>query len=236
MDNMDTVNPQNIESQKALTLPFVFGTEVLLELAALKLRIKSAIVGMEKGRYLIVRISDQDLIGSFRSELVKESPMVLKFLHNNIIYGFSTEIIAVVSDPAKLFFVAYPKKIDTAVQQERARFECVLPATSMLGNDIIDMVIVDISREGCLCRIKVAGAKGEYLYRFLQVDKKVDIIVQFPGSEAKYDLTGRVRNISKDPDRIMLGVMFEGIPDETKARIDGYISLVAEAEKSRRGA
>lgn len=100
---MDTVNPQNIESQKALTLPFVFGTEVLLELAALKLRIKSAIVGMEKGRYLIVRISDQDLIGSFRSELVKESPMVLKFLHNNIIYGFSTEIIAVVSDPAKLF-------------------------------------------------------------------------------------------------------------------------------------
>lgn len=236
MDNMDTVNPQNIESQKALTLPFVFGTEVLLELAALKLRIKSAIVGMEKGRYLIVRISDQDLIGSFRSELVKESPMALKFLHNNIIYGFSTEIIAVVSDPAKLFFVAYPKKIDTAVQQERARFECVLPATSMLGNDIIDMVIVDISREGCLCRIKVAGAKGEYLYRFLQVDKKVDIIVQFPGSEAKYDLTGRVRNISKDPDRIMLGVMFEGIPDETKARIDGYISLVAEAEKSRRGA
>lgn len=233
---MDTVNPQNIESQKALTLPFVFGTEVLLELAALKLRIKSAIVGMEKGRYLIVRISDQDLIGSFRSELVKESPMVLKFLHNNIIYGFSTEIIAVVSDPAKLFFVAYPKKIDTAVQQERARFECVLPATSMLGNDIIDMVIVDISREGCLCRIKVAGAKGEYLYRFLQVDKKVDIIVQFPGSEAKYDLTGRARNISKDPDRIMLGVMFEGIPDETKARIDGYISLVAEAEKSRRGA
>lgn len=232
---MDTVNPQDIDLKKALTLPFVFGTEVLIELAALKLRIKSAVIGMDKGRYLIVRISDQDLIGSFRSELVKESPMTLKFLHNNIIYGFSTEIIAVVSAPAKLFFVAYPEKIDTAVQQQKTRFECVLPATSMLGNDIIDMVIVDLSREGCLCRIKVAGPKGEYLYRFLQVDKKVDIIVQFPGSDTKYDLTGRVRNISKDPDRIMLGVMFEGIPDGTKTRIDGYISLVAEAEKSRQG-
>lgn len=106
----------------------------------------------------------------------------------------------------------------------------------MLGNDITDMVIVDLSREGCLWRIKVVGPKSEYLYSFLQVDKKVDIIVQFPGSKGKYDLAGRVRNISKDPERIMLGVMFEGIPDETKSRIDGYISIVAEAERARQGA
>ena len=110
MGDMDQVNPQNIDLKKALTLPFVFGTEVLIELAALKLRIKSAVVGMEKGRCLIVRISDQDLIGSFRSELVKESPMTLKFLHNNIIYGFSTEIIAVVSAPAKLFSLRILKR------------------------------------------------------------------------------------------------------------------------------
>lgn len=113
---MDALNRQNNDPHRALTLPSVFGTEVLIELAALKLRIKSSVVGMEKGRYLIVRISDQDLIGSFRSELVKESPMTIRFLHNNIIYGFSTEIIAVVSSPAKLFFVTYPEKIDTAVQ------------------------------------------------------------------------------------------------------------------------
>ena len=101
MDNV--TQPQNSENQRPLTLPFVFGTEVLIELAGLKLRIKSSVVGMEKGRYLIVRISDQDLIGSFRSELVKEGPMVLRFLHDNIIYGFSTGILAVVSAPAKLF-------------------------------------------------------------------------------------------------------------------------------------
>ncbi|MFQ5736430.1 MAG: PilZ domain-containing protein [Thermodesulfobacteriota bacterium] len=214
-----------------LLLPVTLGVEVLVEITNLKLRIKSLMVGMEHGRYIIVRISPQDLIGNFRSEAVLESPMIIRYLYNGTVYGFETRVLNVVAQPAKLFIVSYPEKIEEYSVRNRSRYECVLPASTMFGNDIVDMVIVDISREGCQAFIKVTEPKRDELYGLIQVNKKIDMRVQFPGSEGRYDLVGIIRNVGKEPDKIILGVLFQSLAPDAKVQLDKYIDLIAETGK-----
>lgn len=206
------------------------GSEVLLEIEALKLRIKCALVGFETGQYIVIRLSPKDLIGNFRSEHIKSGQLLVRYLYQGAVYGFKTELLNAVAAPAKIFFLSYPSMIEEYIMRERVRYECVLPAGTMFGNEIIDMVIIDISNEGCQCVIKTSAGNSS-LYNHMQVNKVLDIRVQFPGKEGTYRLSGRIRNISKGADRITLGVMFEGLAPAAAERIKEFISLVTSARK-----
>lgn len=218
MENIGNLSP---------LIPLNPGSEVLLEIESLKLRIKCMLVGMETGQYIIVRLSPNDLIGNFRSEAVREKPVIVRYLFQGAVYGYRAEVLNIVTVPARLFFLSYPQKIEELALRSDSRYECILPAYTMFGNDIAEMVIVDLSMEGCQCMIRTK-AGDEKLYGLIQVNKTIDIRVQFPGGDGKYELKGKVRNISKGSDRIMLGVMFEGLSQTAKAKIDQFISLISK--------
>lgn len=219
-------------ADKNAHIPFhlAAGSEVLLEIEALKLRIKCMLVGFETGQYIIIRLSSKDLIGNFRSEQVKSGNLLVRYLYQGAVYGFRAEVLNIVSTPAKIFFLSYPSKIEEYVTRDRDRFDCVLPAGTMLDNDIIDMVIIDISNEGCQCVIKTSAGKNA-LYNQMQVNKMLDIRVQFPGKEGTYRLPGRIRNLSKGQDRITLGIKFEGLAEAASERIKEFIALVTSARR-----
>lgn len=221
-----------MSADKTGYIPFhlAAGSEVLLEIESLKLRIKCVLVGFETGQYIIIRLSSKDLIGNFSSEQVKSGNLLVRYLYQGAVYGFRAEVLNVVSTPAKIFFLSYPSKIEEYVTRDRDRFDCVLPAGTMLDNDIIDMVIIDISNEGCQCVIKTSAGKSA-LYNQMQVNKMLDIRVQFPGKEGTYRLPGRIRNLSKGQDRITLGVKFEGLAEAASERIKEFISLVTSARR-----
>ncbi|CAG1066610.1 hypothetical protein BAC1_02232 [uncultured bacterium] len=221
-----------MSADKTAYIPFhlATGSEVLLEIEALKLRIKCVLVGFETGQYIIIRLSSKDLIGNFRSEQIKSGQLLVRYLYQGAVYGFRTEVLNVVATPAKIFFLSYPVKIEEYVTRDRDRFDCALPAGTMVDNEIIDMVIIDISNEGCQCVIKTSPSKS-ILYSHMQVNKMLDIRVQFPGKEGMYRLPGRVRNLSKGQDRITLGVKFEGLAPAASERIKEFISLVQSARR-----
>lgn len=206
------------------------GHEVLLEIEALKLRIKCLLVGFETGQYIIIRLSPKDLIGNFRSEHLKSGQLLVRYLYRGAVYGFKADLLNAVSTPAKMLILSYPSKIEEYIMRERTRYECVLPAGTMVGNEIIDMVIIDVSNEGCQAVIQAAPSK-KALYDHMQVNKVLDIRVQFPGKEGTYRLMGRVRSLSKGTDRITLGIMFEGLAPAAAERIREFISLISSARK-----
>ncbi|MBI5902207.1 MAG: PilZ domain-containing protein [Deltaproteobacteria bacterium] len=211
-------------------LPITLGTELIAEIVNLNLRIRSVLAGMDGGRFLLIKLSPNDLMGTFRSEMVTRSPVIVKFQYKDTVYSFNSEVLNIVSNPCKLMFLAYPSKVEEFKARPDSRHECVLPAMAMLDNEILDMVIVDISREGCQCFIKASGARGEALNALIRVDTDLDIRAQFPGTEERFRFTGKVRSISKDVDRIKIGVMFEKISPEVKAKIDGFIALISEVK------
>lgn len=213
-----------------LHLPFNLGAEFLIEIINLKLRIKSLLVGLEHEQYLIIKIAANDLMGTFRSDAVKESPMIIRYLYKGTVYGFKAQLLNIMSSPARLFFVSYPETFDEIRVLENARFDCILPASALVGNDIIEMTVVDISKEGCLCMIS-AGARHETLYNHLQINKQMDLKVQFPGMTGKFGLVGRIRNTSKGTDKIMVGLVFEEMSEDVKKKLDGLLALMQQATR-----
>lgn len=210
-------------------LPIRLGSEILIEISNLNLRIKSVLVGMEHCQYILAKIFQKDLIGNFRSEMVKESPIRIMYLHNDIVYRFETAILNVVSKPARLFFFDYPKKIEKLGLRKKNRHACTVPAQTMLGNDIVEMVILDLNNDGCLCDIKTDTEKGKKLYGQMQVNKKIDIIVHSPITNERMDLAGIIRNISKDVDRIKLGIMFDAVEPAARKKVADFVAAVQEA-------
>lgn len=214
-----------------LQLPITLDAELLLEIIDLKLRIKSLLVGMEHEQYLVIKIYPNDLIGTFRSEVVKESPIIIRYFYKGAVYGFRANILNIVSIPAKLFFVTYPEKFEEIKILDTSRFECILPASTMFGNEIVDMTVVDISKEGCLCIIKMSQEKNDKLYGLLRINQKVDLMVQFPGTAGKSDLSGKIRNMSKGTEKIMFGVIFEEMTSDVRTKLDHLISLTYGSRK-----
>jgi hypothetical protein len=213
-------------------LPISLGSELLIEIPEKNIRVRNSLVGMEKGQFILAKIASNDLIGTFRSESIRAGDLQISYLHENTVYGFKAGILNIVSSPARLFFLAYPKKIEELSARGGSRFECVLPATSMLGNELVSIVIVDISKEGCQCILRTPVAKDSLRYSLVQVNKKIEISVQFPGSERMSMIGGRIRSFAQAVDKVRLGIRFEELALKESAEFENFISLVSECKTS----
>ena len=54
----------------------------------------------------------------------------------------------------------------------------------------------------------------------------IDIKVRAPRTKEMFALQGRIRNMSKDTDKITIGVQFEEINADAKARLESLLSQV----------
>ncbi len=212
-------------------LPLTLDYELLIEVVELKARMKSALVGMEHNQYIIAKILPNDLVGVFNSEGIKKSPITVMYRYKGVVYRFDTSIQNVVNFPARVFFLKYPEEVQQHCVPEKIRYKCNLPSQTMIGNDIVEIVIVDISHNGCQCIINTTGEEEKNLNEIIHVDKRIDIMVQFRGSEERYDLVGTVRSVSKDIHQIRLGIIFVQMPLVVQKRVEDYIALISKAGK-----
>ncbi|MBI5641924.1 MAG: PilZ domain-containing protein [Deltaproteobacteria bacterium] len=211
-------------------LPIPLGGELLAEISTMNLRLKVSLVGMEKGQFLLAKALPNGLAGTFRSENLKESRIKLSFLHGGTVYGFSSEIINMVTQPAKMFFMAYPDKIEEVNVRHSTRIDCTLSAVTMIGHEIVTLILVDISEEGCQAVIKVEGSNSP-LFGLVQMDKRIDLKVQFPGAPHRHPITGIIRNTGMDSDKIFLGISFMGLRPEVRDELEKYISQISKNKK-----
>lgn len=223
---------QNVTTGSYIHLPITLDSELIIELVNLKQAIKCSVIGLEKGKYVIIKIAPNDLIGNFASDLVRETPMVIKYQHNGVVYGFKAKVLNVVPVPARLFFVSYPDKVEEFHVLSSSRYACSLPAVAMFGYQLIEMTVIDISEDGCLCAVKASPAE-KALYDSAQVNKRIELKVQLPGAAGRADLVGKIRNVSKDDDRIHLGIKFEDMSPAVKGKLLGLLSSMTEAEKKQ---
>lgn len=214
-------------------IPIPIGFELLIQIPSLNLRIKSVLIGMEHDHYIIAKIFNKDLIGNLRSPTLQNSDIEVMYLHKDIIYHFDTKILNLVTTPARLLILEYPKMIESRGLCIKTRHGCFIPAQTMLENHIIEMSIVDLSNEGCLCVIDTNVEKGKKIYRQIQVQKKIEILVTIPETNERLKLPGIIRNISKDDSGIKIGVMFSNIDSSVQKKIADFVDIVQAVQMSQ---
>lgn len=217
----------------AVDLPITIGTELLVEFQDFTLRTKSELVGMRHNQYLIIAMQ-HDMSG-IRPDVLKESQIIIRYLYRGSVYGFRTSVMNLLNAPDRLVFLTYPKKIEEFRVRSSPRFECILPGvTSVEGLDG-ETVVIDISMEGCRCVVKSASlTDADAFYKTMDINREATLRVQFPGAGDSYELTGSIRNINKDADRIAFGMLFGPLKQETKKRLEDFISLISEVKKKEK--
>lgn len=204
-------------------LPVAVGTPLLLDVVNIETRVKCELIGISSKDFLILRLCQADLAGNFRSMGVLESKIVIRYMYDGTVYGFETRVLNAVASPTRMLFVKYPEMIEEFNARTETRYGCILPAGVSVGEgeDEVEAVIVDISRSGCRCAVK-----GDDPPEAVEMDAPVTLKVQLPGVSEKATLKGKVRNISRDENRLTLGVQFDEMPEYVKASFEDFISLM----------
>lgn len=214
----------------SVDLPITIGTELLVEFQDFTLRTKSELVGMRHNNYLIIMMQ-HDMTG-IRQEVLRDSQLIIRYLYRGSVYGFRTSVMNVIGSPDRLVFLTYPKKIEEFRVRSSPRYECILPATTTVEGLAGDTVVIDISMDGCRCIVKSASlGDAEAFYEKMDINREAALRVQFPGTNESYELTGSIRNISKDADRVAFGMLFGPLKSVTKKRLEDFIALISEVKK-----
>ncbi|HBG47826.1 MAG TPA: hypothetical protein DDW94_12685 [Deltaproteobacteria bacterium] len=218
--------------QQKLQLPITQGTEIVVEIEDYSIRARCDFIGMRQGQYIMLSFHDTVL----RTDQLRDLNVVVRYLYKGTVFGFKSRVMGLLASPERLLVIAYPYALEEFKVRHCQRYECILPATASLEGCEAEAILIDISSEGCRCSIKTTGcANRDAIYNAIELGREASIKVELPGASDKLVLSGAMKNIVKDEGRIVLGVAFASLSEESRKRLESYIfflSAVKEAQAS----
>ncbi|MBN2333070.1 MAG: flagellar brake protein [Deltaproteobacteria bacterium] len=181
-------------------------------------RFKSFLVGMEEGRYMIVKLPSA---ADPKALFTLDRSLVVRYLHRGSVFGFKSKVMGVIDSPAPLLFICYPEAIEDHNLRNFARIDCYLPARLQTGKLFFDCRIVDISKGGCQLAMKNSELEG--VNNALAVDQEVGISFCLPGVVEELLLAGIVRTVMHD-DSVKIGIKFNLLEGMPKAKLYKFLA------------
>lgn len=205
------------------------GTQLQIEVEGVASRLKSHLVGMDLGKYLILDLSHVNLSGGVRHKLFKRNTVVVRYIYSGKVYGFQSYILGATTDPAKLLFVAYPKVVAENNIRKSYRVESHLPARIKANEIEVEATLIDISQTGCKCQIKQSRLKEAKVT--VEVNKEINLLTVLPGIQEELNLTGFVRNLNKDTSEVTFGMEFYELDSQAENSLLHYLSAIMTARE-----
>jgi Flagellar protein YcgR/PilZ domain len=200
-----------------------FGTELQLEINGVEGRMRSELIGMEHGKYLVVKTPTVAHLGGIGGKLYSGNRVVVRYVYGGSVYGFETSVIDAITTPVRLLFLTCPKVVNERNIRSNRRIETLLPARILTGDQDTEGTVTDISTSGC--HFKTKTNRGEQSAVRDEVDQELELSVQLPGLPGDLRLRGKLKNVRKEGGHVELGVAFVDLDDDTQAKIAAYIEL-----------
>ena len=210
----------NGKKSKPVVLSVSIGTKMLLEPVGVSDRFKTDFVGMERGRYLIVRLPR---IPGVREQLYDEKPVKVRYIHEGNVYGFESLVVSILATPFRLLFLTYPKNIETLNLRQCPRVDCYLPVAVGLSDNRYDGLVLNLSCGGCQV---VVETKDKVALPKIAVDEDITLEFKMFASDKNMNLAGKVKNINVNEPRMYLGVKYNELSEDIKNELENYISSV----------
>jgi hypothetical protein len=156
-----------------------FGTELQLEIDGVAGRVRSELVGMEHGKYLIVKTPTVAHLGGIGGKLYAGNRVVVRYVFGGSVYGFETSVIDAIATPVRVVFLTCPKVVNERNIRSNRRIETLLPARIALGDQSAEGTVTDISTSGCHFGTKMHKGAAPFVVKNA-VDKDVELSVQLP--------------------------------------------------------
>ncbi len=198
------------------------GTTLKIQLEGSQSRLTSELIGVDEGKYLIIKMPPIQSMGTAASSLYKGSDIVVRYMHKGTVFGFKSRIISFITNPVKLMFLAYPKNIENQNLRSHKRIDCHLPANIKIAHNTVEGIVTDLSKEGCLFTVKMLNIQNTA--DLLQIGNEIGLSFQIPGVEEKLTITGKQKNIKKDKDSVHIGILFSDMAIEVQEKLYDFLS------------
>ncbi|HGY11295.1 MAG TPA: DUF4388 domain-containing protein [Desulfobacterales bacterium] len=200
------------------------GIKLLIDFDDSAVSFRSKLVGIEQGKYLLLKAPGP--FGRIDPDLFQVEDLIIKSLYKGTIYAFRSKLISIISEPSKLMFIEYPRKIEHHELRSHKRFKCSIVTQTEVNKEERGGVIENISIGGCLCIIETFSTDKNLLSRLLK--DTLPFRCHFPGSKGEVSFRGEIKNTRKKSDEIFVGIEFIDLdsPDEVQRTIKNYIQLI----------
>ncbi|TVS18238.1 MAG: flagellar brake protein [Gammaproteobacteria bacterium] len=221
---MDQGNRQ-VSMRSGLRLAIELGIEVSIDSPRISGRFRSELVGMLPGRYLILSEPGKPVSGPYHAEYREGDSVVVRYLFRGSIFGFRTFVLGSVIHPDRLLFLGYPTQVEEHNIRAAKRLECLIPSLIAFPDGTESKAtMVDVSRVGCHIRVlgpEVAGKKPER-------GDAVRIRCRVPGVEEDQIISGEIKRLIDEGDRLGIGVGFHQPEEQVYLRIYDFLSPALE--------
>ena len=224
----EDTQPVNLNESENAPLFFPPGLPLQVEVEGVSFRMNSIAVGMIAERFLIMKYPNTGIYGSIDSKMFKGNKIVVRYINGGDVFGFQSELIEMITSPLKLLFISCPSLIVRKNLRSNKRVECSLPARlkpSTKDENMVfeDGLITDISMAGCRFTMMKAAEQARH-----EMNGTVMLHIEIPGVEGGIELSGSVKNVQRDSQRISMGVQFAEIDEQKKEK---FMEFIATLEK-----
>lgn len=188
------------------------GCPMYLEITEVGEKLKSKLAGLEHKDYLMIRAP-----AGPRSVIGKMSPgkiLVVKYQYQGVIYGFHSHVLSMITNPAELLFIAYPKLVAEQSLRSDKRYNSFLTCTVKGENFETPGTILDLSMGGCCCSIPAVEKPGGP--HIMGIGSELEIILKMPESEKIISIKGVVSNNLENSKAANVGVTFKDVDEKLK--------------------
>jgi c-di-GMP-binding flagellar brake protein YcgR len=203
------------------------GTQVELEVEGAMAKLKSFCVGALPEDCLIFKYPSITGPGSVTDKLFEGNKITVRYVDRGNVFAFQSELLGLVAVPVKLIFVTYPAIIVRHSLRKVQRVDYPLFAEVDVSRERFEGLIKDISVRGCRLSI-IAQSSGQALPS-IEVGQRLSIRCVLSGIDAPTIITGQVKSVQRENQKITIGTAFPDIDPEVRDRLTSFISGIQKA-------
>jgi|WetSurMetagenome_2_1015567.scaffolds.fasta_scaffold674057_1 c-di-GMP-binding flagellar brake protein YcgR len=223
MTKLDTDELTQNAQKDHVTLGVEWGMSLAITLKGHSESHKATLVGMERGSYLICNAPSSRGKGIW-TMMHKENFIIVRYIHNGIVYGFHCTLIAALEFPFNLLILSYPEHIETVNLRQHGRIPCLIPATIKVHDHTYKGATIDVSTGGS-CFVFHLSDSDESAQ--VQRGDEADLSIQIPGSQNEVTIKMDIVAIRTDSTKVTLGTRFKNLAPDTLNSIQNYQATAA---------
>lgn len=218
MDDLD------INESTFSRLSIEIGGEVTVEFEGVKKYFKTQLVGMDAGRYIIIKVPNTLGVHTLA---VSGAYLVMRFIGGGFVHGFRCKVISKTTVPAPLLFLTYPTAIKKIPLRKNPRYECLIPARVQCKGYEFEALIIDLSEGGCRLSSKFPDGM-DYDDLPVGVDEELTVRFQLPSEDETHGYSCFARHVVAGERKFFVGAQFSAHDREGLQRVRSFIHIVAD--------
>jgi c-di-GMP-binding flagellar brake protein YcgR len=193
------------------------GTRLQVQIAGMEGQFRSVLVGMSPEEYVLIQLP---MMAGILNKLYEGNRVTVRYMFAGSVYGFQSTVLHFVTKPSPLLFVKYPKTIEIIGLRKTKRVDCFFPGMAKVQEKELQGALVDISTGGCKFSIDTSG---EAIVPQMEMGENITLSFQLIGSPQPHSFQAKVRSISREQVRVVLGIQFDALDTETVKTIEALI-------------